>query len=163
MVKYIMENKMTGRRRMKTNVSKTIKKFLASALAATALITLTSCGGGTETAPVTDTESVPVTDTEAVTAEGKIYEVSGKYEERDGMYYSDGTVKFTLTDVKAGAPFNRIRIGYRSTAPCVIDVALKKDGETSVERFFLEASGNGDFRGLISGFLSGGSIKKNNG
>ena len=151
MVEYIMENKLTGRRRMKTNVSTAIKKILAPALAAAALITLPSCGGGT----VTDTVTDAVTDTDAVTAEEKTYEVSGKYEERDGMYYSDETVKFTLTDVEAGTPFNRIRIGYRSTAPCVIDVALKKDSETNVERFFLEASGNGDFRGLISGFLSG--------
>lgn len=52
---------------MKTNVSTAIKKILAPALAASALITLPSCGGETETAPVTDTE--------AVTAEEKTYEV----------------------------------------------------------------------------------------
>ena len=56
-----------------------------------------------------------------------------------------------------------IAIDLKSFYASVECVARKTDGETNVERFFLEASGNGDFRGLISGFLSGGSIKKNNG
>ncbi len=137
----------------KTKISNIMKRLLSPALAAVlaalALLTLPSCESTVDTGFFTDTE--------AVTAEEKIYEVSGGYEERDGMYYSDGIVKFTFTKSVTDSSFNRIRIGYGSTAPCGIDVTVRAGERTKVERFFLEASENGDFRGLLSGFLSGES------
>ena len=91
----------------KTKISNIMKRLLSPALAAVlaalALLTLPSCESTVDTGFFTDTE--------AVTAEEKIYEVSGGYEERDGMYYSDGIVKFTFTKSVTDSSFNRIRPG----------------------------------------------------
>lgn len=156
-------------------------KGLAYLLGLATLLCTFGCGDGSGTTETqADSESTnPVTseETEAesfpssyeVTEDGDAahvftplglkYTVTGYEDMSDGTVAFTDSLVYTFDESKFANEFNRFTLTYTSTAPVKIHVTYVRRKKLRENYYFLEA-GEGDFSGLLEGFMDGDEGKQ---
>ena len=88
------------------------------------------------------------------TVEGLSYTATGYSSVNEGSFNFSKGLEITFKDKAFASDFNRLTFKYRSTAPVKMFITYTLNGVETTEYYFLNA-GEGTFRGLIEGYLSG--------